>query len=197
MPNIDAPKNVFAIFQISCMNQKAEQLYMTMLEDMEYCRRRAAGRVKELECLFHICNRYWAIVQSEVENYEFESIEEEVIFFKIMKPKFVSEKVYCGLASHALFFKENTYDPAALKKFWGHELLRLEKFMAMHAVFYEYYKAGKTNKDKEWFTRRRRIQSNNPDDRVATLHDQQVSSLIALERYNEYIKEEVKTMVLQ
>ncbi|MDP4260981.1 MAG: RteC domain-containing protein [Bacteroidota bacterium] len=179
------------------MNQKAEQLYEAMLQDMEHCRRKAYGRVKELECLFHICNRYWAIVQSEAENYEFESEEEEVIFFKIMKPKFVSERLYCGLASHALLFKEDTNDPARLKKFLDNELLRLEKFITMHAGFYEYYKSGNTSKDNEWFTRKRRVQPGNLDDRVVTLQDQQVSNLLALERYTAYIKEEMKTMVMQ
>lgn len=177
------------------MNQKAEQLYETMLQDMEYCRRKGLGSGMELECLFHICTRYWAILQSEAENYEFESEEEEVIFFKIMKPKFVSEKIYCGLVGNALLFTEGSNQPDELKKFWDKELLRLEKFTATNAGFYEYYKSGCTNRDSEWFTRKKDFLSNNPDEKAVTAQDQQVSTLLALERYAKYVMQEMKTVV--
>jgi hypothetical protein len=193
MKNIYAPKNVYAIFQIHSMNQKAEQLYETMLQDMEYCRRKGLGAGMELECLFHICTRYWAIIQSEAENYEFETTEEEVIFFKIMKPKFVSEKLYCGLIGNALLFTEGVQEQSEIKKFWDKELLRLEKFIAGNTAFYEYYKAGTTDKDNYWFTRK----EDYGDDKVSTLQDNQVSMLLALERYTEYVKGEMKLAVIK
>lgn len=190
------PKNVYAIFQIHCMNQKAEQLYETMQQDMEYCRRKGLGSHMELECLFHICTRYWAIVQSEAENYQFESEEEEVIFFKLMKPRFVSEKVYCGLVGNALLFTEGAKDQKEVKKFWDKELLRLEKFITVNAGFYDYYKSGRTDRDKEWFTRNKDVETD-IDDRVATVQDHQVSTLLALERYTNYVKEEMKMAVIR
>lgn len=172
-----------------------------MQEDMEHCRRKELEWGVELECLFNICRRYWAMLQADVIGYEFEKMTEEIKFFKDIKPKFISEIIYCGLLSHAKLFKSSINDAEDLKKFWHAESLRLEKFRWENFIFYEYYKTGRTDKDWEWFTREnndlRNFLSAGPydlDEKASTSHDGLVSNLLAQERYVDYLKKEMKAL---
>ncbi|MDP4265042.1 MAG: RteC domain-containing protein [Bacteroidota bacterium] len=174
------------------MNKRAEQLYQTMLNDMAYCRQKQLDRSTELECLFTICNRYWALIQRDAAHYEFMTGNEEIYFFKTIKPKFISEKLYIGLLNHAQLFKTHVTDRVSLKKLWEQEAQRLEKFIRCHEDFYNYYKADRKEKDAEWFTCFIHSGVTDIEKRTTTAKDHLVSMLLALERYHDYVSEEVK-----
>ncbi len=127
------------------MKEISNQLYQSMVQDCEYCRKKQLDVIRELECCFQICTRYWAILRERVAGYEFDSTDDEIFFFKNIKPLFTSEIEYFGFVSFAELSKGKETDIRELQKFWYNESLRLEKFIKVNEDFYGYYKSGRTN----------------------------------------------------
>lgn len=153
--------------------------------------------MQELDCCFQICTSYWAIVKDRVASCDFETINEEIYFFKKIKPLFTSEIEYYGFVSFAEITKEKEADPVELQRFWSNETLRMEKFIKANQDFYEYYKSGKSDKDAIFFTRENSDLSNflkaKPYDletNATTSHDYLVSGILALEKYQNYLQKE-------
>jgi hypothetical protein len=169
-------------FKLSMMNEKALHLYEQLQNDLLLCKKKQLDGLKEIECCFHISESYWALLRYEVTHYEFASVTEEIRFFKEIKPKFVSESDYYSLLYHAELFRTET-DKKDQAPFWRRELKRLEKFINENAEFCQRYKSNCTEKDSEWFVR-----TGSPEERAAATHDQLAASLLALERYHEFIK---------
>lgn len=173
-----------------------------MLRELEHCKREEIGRGTELECCFNICNKYWAMLKHDVANYKFEREDQEIEFFKTIKPLFTSELEYCGLRSYAELFKESTNDPVILKQFWLKEAMRHAKFIEDNSEFYQYYKNGNKENDETWFIRDHSDLSNflsarpyDLDERAATSHDYLVARIIALKKYAEYVEREIDNLI--
>lgn len=164
------------------MNEKALHLYQQMQSDISLCKRKQLDGLREIECCFHISESYWALLRYEVSNYEFQSLAEEIRFFKEIKPKFVSESDYYSLLYHAELFRSQTTKQDQTN-FLFRELRRLEKFIMENVDFYQRYKNNCTEHDHEWFVR-----TGSREEGAAASHDQLVATLLALERYHEFIK---------
>jgi len=185
------------------MNRKAEQLYQTMLTDLLYCQQKGMSHQEEIDCCFQISNKYWAVLKNEVGNYEFEFVIDEIHFFKKIKPLFIAQIEYYGYLQHAQSFKESTNDSVTLQEFWKRESNRLKKFIRKNEAVYNYYKNEETENDESWFVRANNDLSNflsassyDLDANANTSHDHLISKIIALEKYDEYVKkelEEIKT----
>jgi len=178
------------------MKERCQQFYQSLLKDIDECRKKYSCLQKQIEHSFTICNQYWSILRNEITHHEFETLQEEICFFKQLKPLFTTEVEYYGLYYHAQLFKNGVYDPVKIEQFWTREASRLDKFIAEHRNFYEYYKAGETDKDKWYFTRTYLNNSsvNEPDARASSNHDHLISSLLALERYHEFVQTELQAM---
>lgn len=183
------------------MNQKAEHLYGEMQQDMKHCRRKELSRLSEVECCFQMAERYWVRLRQEVAEYEFEKIADEIKFFKVIKPLFTAEVEFYSLRYHAELFRRDVTDVVELERFWNRERLRPEKFAAEHAEFYAYYKGGSSSSDELYFVRRNSDLSNFPrakvydlDQGATTSHDGLVSTIMALERYMNFIDKEIEAL---
>jgi hypothetical protein len=91
--------------------------------------------------------------------------------------------------------------PVNLEYFSTVESLRLRKFVQAHKEFYDYYKFGNNDKDKEHFIRFNSDLSNFPkanvynlDNKVNTSHDSLVVSILALEKCDECVNEKLKSL---
>lgn len=167
------------------MIEKALQLYEQLQTDLSLCQKKQLDSLEEIECCFHIAERYWAILRNELMNHCFASLQDEITFFKVIKPRFTSETEFYSLCYHAELFRIET-DPAEHPAFLKRELQRLTKFERDHAEFLNSYGNGNRGIDKIWFVR------NNPGDPTASSHDPLVSTLLALKRYTEFISDELK-----
>lgn len=176
------------------MIQRCEQLYESLLKDVDACRQNHHSLKEQIEQSFLICNQYVAIVNLELASYSFPTTSDEIYFFRCVKPKFTSGVKYYGFRYHAALFITAVYDPVKIKQFWTREASRLEKFISGHPDFYKYYKSGRTDKDVQLFTRINLTLSakNEPEHKVVTNYDPLVSALLALERYHEYVQEELE-----
>jgi RteC protein len=153
------------------------QIYEAMQQDIALCQQKQMDKKTEIECCFHISQNYWAKIEKDIENYCFLSEQEEIEFYKEIKPLFKSSIRYYNYLYHAELFKP-LENPTEASDFWIREKQRIEKFIAEHKDFYDYYKNERTDQDREYFIARFSL----------ARYDELIAKLMALERYTEDIK---------
>jgi hypothetical protein len=180
------------------MKNTGEQLYQTMMVDILHCRQKSLDTNTETECCFQISNNYWAKLRREISKFDFTDSQDEIFFFKHIKPLFTSEIEYYGLLHHAQLFKSGTNDPGKLQEFWKRESKRLMRFRDENEDFYNYYKRGDTDYDETWFLRSNSDLSNfltaasyDLDVKANTSHDWMIARIMALEKYDVYVRKEM------
>ena len=128
----------------------------------------------------------------------FESIAEEVEFFKNHKPFFISRFIYF---SRLLDIESNK--PSAgekyVRKYYENELLKLQTFLSEEHDFYNYYRRNATYLDHKYFTRgsydlKMKLSSNlyNFDEDFTTTHDHKIAVFIATDLLEIYLAQCIK-----
>lgn len=167
-----------------------------MMKEIRDCGTKGDAR-KISECCFHVADRYWSTLRNEVAEYQFKTPEEEIAFFKTIKPKFTSEIEYYSLVYHMSIHLP--HDPVKLEYAWAREAGRLRKFIRKNRAFYNYCTSGCTSIDSQYFIRKNndlstftQVKVYDADCRAATSHDSLVASILALERYHRYAEEQLQ-----
>lgn len=155
-----------------------------------------AGLARIEKILIHI-DQALVSVKMLLENYTFESQAEEITFFKEINPEFYAHWVYF---STVYSIQEHTF-PASSKqrlKYLDHELKKIDDFFFHHIDFYKYFRAGRTHRDEEFFTRRTEFRYFSIDvlapvmDRqFCTAHSLKLATLLANERLKVYINDAI------
>ena len=151
-------------------------------------------------------------VRISIESYEqlktvvklivFKSVKEEIAFFKEIKPLFSSKLIY-----YNEIFRIETAIPRENKKailqFYKTEEKCINDFYKNNLDFYKYYRSQNTNRDKQYFTRRKpdiktgiNLQFFQNDFDFNTTHDFLVARIIANDLIQVYLnkkKKELKT----
>lgn len=176
-----------------------EKMYKMLRNELEECLKKGSCKNSIEEC-FIIAGNYWSELRATIAEYEFRSEEEEILFFKTVKPLFTSELEYYSLLYHTLLFCP--FDPERQKQFWERETKRLQDFKEQHPDFIAYYSSGKTDCDRIYYLRINEAQDRNGDAELydkepysGTNHDHLIAKLRALERYNDYAQTKLKEIV--
>lgn len=148
------------------------------------------------EC-FIIAGNYWSELRSAVSDYKFATDEEEILFFKTVKPLFTSELEYFSLLYHSFLFCP--FDPERQKHFWEREGRRLQEFEEKHPCFLNYHRSKRTDEDHLYYLRKNdshemddELRGYDKEPRSRTSHGHLIATLSALERYNEYAQTKLK-----
>jgi hypothetical protein len=141
---------------------------------------------RAVECAFSSLKTSWNQLKQIVSINEFESEEEEIQFFKVLKPKLIAELEYYGLVYHSILFCPPDAEQKLL--FWQREADRLQEFKILYAEFYHYYTSGSTHYDACYFKRKKvhPHSSEHSESKAKTTHDHLVSKLLAFEKYAQY-----------
>jgi len=174
------------------MKLRARQLYHDMLSDLRHCQNKGLPSAVEAECCYRISEKYWEMLKGELRRQEFTSIEEEIYFFKEIKPRFISESEYYRLLNYSDSFCPDDAYPNDQKNFWIRQINRLDKFKATYPEFYLYYLARSTDRDAEFFTRGDAESENYEFDKVTSNYDHLVAQLLAREKFALYAGEKLK-----
>lgn len=83
---------------------------------------------------------------------EFKTIEDEIIFFKELKPKIVSKLIYYN-AIYKIEMKKPHGGQRIIKKYLNNELAKLKRFFDNNLEFYKYYRTNSTYLDEKYFVR--------------------------------------------
>lgn len=176
------PRSTGVSHFLNFMISYCQHMYHSLSEELLRHQQAHHSFQREVEACFGSCYHYWSLVAEKMAAYSFTSLDEEILFFRTIKPLFVALIEYYQFLYHSLLFQPES-KPALLAVFWEREASRLPVFIARHESFYHYYKDGCTHRDEEFFTRRPDpLHPNEP----CSSCDHLVSRLLALQHYDDY-----------
>src|SRR5437016_2022586 len=118
------------------MIQKWQTLHAEMLADIEKCLQHQLSEEAQVECAFKVAGNYWQKLKDLFKNYRFKNRDEEVDFFKNIKPAFTSYIEYFTIVYSSQILKP-VNDIDALQCFWEQEEKKLERFIKKNKAFVE------------------------------------------------------------
>ncbi|MCT3639673.1 MULTISPECIES: RteC domain-containing protein [Bacteroidota] len=139
---------------------------------------------------------------SEVKEYVlkrgFKNLNEEIRFFKFLKPTIVSKLIYYN-AVYKIETKK-PYGEKQIKKFLNKELKKLKRFFDNNLDFYKYYRSNNSFVDEKFFVRGKhdiRLWLDTfyfeADHRFSTSHDYKVAKIIANDLIQVYIEDQLNS----
>ncbi len=127
----------------------------------------------------------------------FKSFEEEIYFFKQIKPKIYSKLIY-----YLKLFTIESKRPRSSKKtqikYFNSHIDKLQTYFNDNLEFYHYYRRGSTIFDRQYFTRKNSDLRLHPDtfhflsdEQFSTSHDSTVAMILAYDMLIVYLKKEI------
>ena len=169
----------------------AQMMLRLMQNDLDYAISNNTNLKGQIESCYEISNRYWEALKLKLIDFNFLSKEEEIYFFKNIKPRFTSEIEYFKLIYH---FEVLNPPLGIFDKFMNLEKKRLDRFINQNAEFYLYYKSNCTEQDEIYFLRinnksldKSMLRPYDNEVQARTSHDHLVATIMALEKYDVYL----------
>lgn len=178
------------------MNDKVLRICRQLLADTENCRQAKLPDLEKLEQSFRITIKAWSRLQDEFLGYRFDTTEEEINFFKYIKPLFTGRIEFYAMAyKAALFCPED--NKKQLRSFWKEELKKLHTFRKNNEGFVAYYEKGFTSLDQDYFLETKESSAPTPYHLGAELsssHDYLASAILAHEMYHKYVLDQLEKL---
>jgi hypothetical protein len=170
-----------------------ELLYQKMLFDLERIQNLQLQEDKILEQCFVTCTFQEDKLVRWVSPFVFEKVEDEIQFFKTIRPKFSSHIHYFKCRYKAVLFQP--VKPKERIAFFEYELDKAGRFFTENAGFFQYYKSGQTWNDHAYFIRSC-IKDAGPAHpcRSETGYDLLIGSFQGLEMYKDYIQQKIEEL---
>jgi hypothetical protein len=141
---------------------------------------------------------------SEAKNYifgkGFMNQQEEIHFFKELKPKILSKLIYYN-SIYRIETKKPNGGERIIHKYYNNELDKLKRYFDNNLEFYKYYRTGSTYLDKYYFVRgKHNIKLSldtfyfEADHRFTTSHDYKVAKIIAHDLIQVYLENELANL---
>lgn len=140
------------------------------------------------------------ILKNHILEEQFKIIEDEIMFFKNIKPKFTSKMIYFKKIR-----KLEALKPLGGKKtqreYYDNELFKLNSYFSENREFYNYYRLGSDFLDNKLFIRfNGEIQYNletfyyELDERFSTTHDFKVATIMANELFMRHLENKIRNL---
>lgn len=136
-------------------------------------------------------------LQKEITGKPFATPEDEIYFFKHIKPQIFSKLIYY-VKLFNLESKRPRGNDAAQIKYLQNQIDKLQAFFNDNLEFYNYYRRGAMSLDEQYFIRGNRdlrlpLESFHflIDDQFSTCHDGTVSTIMAYDMLIVYLKKEI------
>ena len=182
------------------MSPDYQEYHHQLLTETSLCQDSGKSDMEKIEACFKCSLDYWGTIKQLVKTHTFQTPEEEIYFFKKVKPLFTARIEYYTHRYHALLFMP-VNDALELRRFWKWELRKMERFYENNEDFCRYMRDGSSDKDSEYFLR-----ASNPtaallqgkvhdlDPETATSHDYLVTMIAAYELYEGFVQEEIRNL---
>jgi len=133
-------------------------------------------------------------------NNQFENQEEEIHFFKIIKPKFTSKLLYFEKI-RKLETRKPIGSKTMLLEYLENEINKLNVYFCENLEFYNYYRLGSTFVDDKIYIRNTVVIDYNletfyyeKDHRFSTTHDFKTATILANEIFKKYIENKIQNL---
>ncbi len=139
-------------------------------------------------------------IRKEVLAHNFESQEEEIHFFKEIKPQLYSKVIYYVKLFHIESRRPRGSNPSQIT-YLNHQIDGLQLFFEENLEFYHYYRRNSCALDRQYFTRGNadlKLHLDNfhsfIDESFSTSHDSIVATIIAHDMLIAYLKSEINKL---
>lgn len=182
------------------MKAFAERLYGALDHELNGITLNTQTSVEQYHTSILLCKKAMTKLKSYISNYAFENVQEEIVFFKSIKPLFYSKYIYFINVYNFIMQKPPGGDEI-LKEYITHELTDLKRFFDHNQAFYQYYRSGSSQMDEIYFTRggfdvQAELEDFEEDEMYSTSHDYKLSKIIANEKYQDYLNLELQRIIL-
>ncbi|AWG23850.1 RteC domain-containing protein [Flavobacterium kingsejongi] len=152
--------------------------------------------IQRIETVIPIIIQYLSEVKVYVLKNGFKNIEEEIHFFKKLKPTIVSKLIYYNAIYKIETKKPN--DKKAIRKYLKQELKKLKRYFDNNLEFYKYYRTKNSFIDEKLFVRGKHdIKLSldtiyfETDHRFSTSHDYKIAKIIANDLIQIYVEDQL------
>jgi hypothetical protein len=182
------------------MKTFAERLYTALENQLNEVSVNDDSLADQYKSSIMLCKKAMAKLKNHISSYSFESIEEEIHFFKAVKPQFYSKYIYF-INVYNFIMQKPTGGDDIVKEYLTYELTDLKRFFDHNHSFYLYYRSGSTQMDELYFTRggfdvHVELEYFEEDELYSTSHDYKLSKIIANEKYQDFLNLELQKTLL-
>jgi len=179
------------------MNTSSMQLYAQMQEEIRQSQPLFETEISMIEGSFNIAARYWYDIQNRLNTYFFKQKEDEIFFYKNIKPLFTAVMEYYCFRYKAVLFRP-AWGKAQLSHYWINELKRIDHFYSSHREFYQYLSDGGKDKDEFYFSRSVEP-TDQPGKKAAekksnNFYDDIAARILGYKQYRDYIESALKKL---
>ena len=179
------------------MKEFAHELYVTMQGKLEEVELSAKDSIVKESNYIEIVKSHTYGLKNYLYQYEFSSPQEEIYFFKNIKPKFVSLLLF-----HNELFEIEVSKPLEKECIIKHYLDALQKgqsFINRHMEFYRYFHLGSNYLDSKYFLPDRNHETGNNviyDSRFCTPYDHNFCLFQAYELMKEHLTKAIERLTM-
>ncbi|HXH99312.1 MAG TPA: RteC domain-containing protein [Sphingobacteriaceae bacterium] len=181
------------------MKTFTERLYRaleTELYDLSLRQTPESERIKEA---IKLCKKAMGILKRQISIQLFESLDDEIAFFKNVKPVFYSKYIYY-ISLYNFHIKKPIGGEDALRDYISIELADLKRFFDHNQSFYQYYRTNDSHLDSVYFTRGNydvfaEIEDFQGDELFSTSHDYKLSKIVANEKFRDFLLQQIKNII--
>jgi hypothetical protein len=174
------------------MNRVAERFHAAMESQLAAAMLNGQSPTEQHRASILICKKAMTKMKGFVSNHAFQSVQEEIHFFKEVKPLFYSKYIYfINVYNYLMQFPAG--GEQAVKAYINFHLADLQRFFDNNKAFYQYYRSGSTQMDEVYFTRggfdvQMELEDFEEDEHYSTSHDYKLSKIMANEKFQDYLK---------
>lgn len=175
------------------MNKIVGSLYEELLHELQQIALQSDNLLHRTERSYQAVQTAIQQVNAVVVNYTFKSEQEEILFFKENRPRFIKELFY-----HYEIYYIESFKPMGsidlLRQHYNLALERIRNYFTRNQRFYCYYRTNKTCLDHSYYLRGKEQEFDpieNPvdiDHRCSTVYSTKLAKLQAFEEVNEYLQ---------
>jgi len=176
-----------------CLQQQWSREYKKMLHQLAAYESMTDER-KMIEWKFTITTSTWFGIQQEAAGYLFGDQQEEIAFYKVIKPRFTGLIDYFSLTYKSMLFQPE--DLCGKKEYWDHELEICQNFLQKHRSFCRYYEQGNTTMDHIYFVQETNQQpfisgGNENSRQVINSYSHLLACVLSTKKYQHYIQDKI------
>lgn len=169
------------------INEFSDQLRKRMDERVEVILQQEQDELKAIARAKKAMYDILIELKKFIHEYVFQDQQEEICFFKEIKPHFLSSYLYYNKL-FLIKLKTSFNDPENRKNYYLRILKKLRAFQTKNSGFYQYWLIGSSHLDEKYFTRAANQSVNlNLDPHFSTGYDLLLSRLMANDKLRDYL----------
>ena len=175
------------------MKQEFRRLYKEMLQDIHRCMQLELSERERVDGCFWIARNYWDKLKAILKMRGFKDENDEIDFFRNVKPRFTCYIEYYVILTEALVCVPISKDAAV--SYWKEEVNRVKRFCDKHSDFIIYYQCKRRHSDAIYFLRKNNRATvvtlpavYDADPEYGTSHDSIIRTFLAYDMYAKYVR---------